>query len=168
MRIFSPSLLALTFVLVSLIAGHRAEGKDLTNRLGIGYSDQQADEFLPSITAKYYPNPKTGLSLALGVDTQDNFSRFGLLAKLYRVIFTETNLNFYMGGGAGILSREVGGNNGSGFEFIGFVGVEYFIPGLECLGFSVETGIGIVSNGDGVRFRTIVDHPLRAGVVFYF
>jgi len=161
------------FIMVALIFGAwSAQAKDLTNRLGLGYSDQfssnQASGSLPGIAAQYYPNPLTGLSLALGVDTEKDNSRFGLLFKLYRIIFTEANMNFYMGGGGGLLSVENNGDNNSGFELMGFVGVEYFFPGLESLGFSFEAGLGIRSDSDGARFRTIGDHPLRAGIIFYF
>ena len=59
-----------------------------------------------------------------------------------------------MGGGASLLSIETTVNNvtdnKSGFELIGFVGVEYFMPGLENVGFSFEAGVGIRSDSDGV------------------
>ena len=72
-----------------------AQAVDLANRLGVGYTNQFSDPDLPSITARYYPNSMTGMSLAVGVNTEENRSRFGALAKLYRIIFTEQNLNFY-------------------------------------------------------------------------
>ena len=163
-------------VALIVLVGSSAHAKDLTNRLGLGYSDQfstnQASGSLPSMQAQYYPNPMTGLSVALGVDTEKDNSRFGLLFKLYRIIFTEANANFYMGGGASLLSVEttVGTvtDNRSGFELTGFIGVEYFFTGLESVGFSFEAGVGIRSDSDGVRFRTVGDHPLRAGIIFYF
>ena len=62
--------------------------KDLTNRLGFGYSDQFSID-LPSVMAMYYPNPDTGLSAALGVNTEDDASKFGLSFKYYKIIFPE-------------------------------------------------------------------------------
>lgn len=140
---------------------------DLANRLGVGYSNQMSAD-LPMITARYYPNSMTGLSLALGVNTENNESRFGALAKLYRVVFTEKNMNFYVGGGAGLLSIETAGVNQSGFELNAFLGGEFFFSGLESLGFTFEAGVGIRSDSDGTLFRTIGDHPLRGGIIFYF
>lgn len=151
----------------------QAGAVDLANRLGLGYTNQMSED-LPSITARYYPNSMTGMSLAVGVDTKNNESKFGALAKLYRVIFTEANMNFYVGGGAGLLSVEsipLGGTtveNQSGFELMGFLGGEFFFSGLESLGFTFEAGIGIRSDSNGTRFRTVGDHPLRGGIIFYF
>jgi len=144
-----------------------AQAVDLANRLGVGYSNQMSHD-LPSITARYYPNSTIGFSLAVGVDTENNNSKFGTLAKIYRNIFSENNLNFYVGGGAGLLSIEIGTENRSGFEMSGFLGCEFFFSGLENLGFTFETGVAIRSDSVGTRFRTIGDHPLRGGMIFYF
>ena len=157
---------ALLFVLFAQI--QKAEAKDLTSRLGIGYSDQFS-ESLPGISVRYWPEGKLGFGAALGVDTEDNNSRFGFMARLYRIIFTEDNLNFYMGTGAGLISvEEPGQDSNSGFELIGFCGAEFFLTGLENLGFSFEAGIGVTSIDSETRFRTIGDHPVRAGITFYF
>lgn len=141
--------------------------KDLQNRLGIGYSNQFSAD-LPSLTAKYYPSNELGLSAALGVNTGPKDSKFGLLFKVHRVIFPEDNMNFYMGAGAGLLSTKVDTKNESGFELMGFAGAEFFLTGLDSLGISFEAGVGITSVSSGVTFRTVGDHPLRAGIVFYF
>lgn len=149
-----------------------AQAKDLTNRLGIGYSNQFSVD-LPSIAAHYYPSPDLGLSAAMGLLTGNNNSKFGLLLKVKRIIFPEDNMNFYMGAGAGLLSNKnttagTTSSNESGFELMGFAGGEFFLPGLDSLGFSFEAGVGIVSVSSGVTFRTIGDSPFKAGVVFYF
>lgn len=145
--------------------------KDLTNRLGFGYSDQFSID-LPSVMAMYYPNPDTGLSAALGVNTEDDASKFGLSFKYYKIIFPEDNLNFYMGGVIALLSNETSSGTttttDSGYELGGFIGAEYFLQGLESLGFRFEAGLGIVSQDSGVVFRTIGQHPLKAGMIFYF
>ena len=96
--------LNLIFAALIVAFSSLAQAKDLTNRLGVGYSDQfstnQASGSLPSIQAQYYPNPMTGLSVALGVDTEKDNSRFGLLFKLHRVIFTEAKPQFLYGWGS--------------------------------------------------------------------
>lgn len=152
-----------------LLSAGPAQAKDLGTRLGIGYNNQFGiDQDLPSLQVRYYPNGDYGISASLGVDTQEDNSRFGFQAKILKLVFKEDNMNFYTGAGAGIVSREVNGDNDSGFDLSGFFGAEFFLPGLENLGFSFEGGVGVTSISDEVRFRTIGDHPLRAGIVFYF
>lgn len=158
--------------LMAMVLATPVMAKDLTNRLGVGYTNEFSQE-LPSLAARYYPNPDLGLSASLGVDTQEDQSKFGFMVKVYRIIFTEDNLNFYMGSGAGLISYEEsngagGSDNNSGFELTGFAGAEFFFPGLDSLGFSFEVGIGVTSVSSEVRFRTIGHHPLQAGVAFYF
>lgn len=147
-------------------AGH---AKDLAHRLGVGYSNQFGlDSDLPSIALRYYPNQDYGLMGALGVDTAKNNSRFGAQVKILKTVFREDNLNFYTGAGAGIVSRELNAKTDSGFDLSGFVGAEFFFPGLENLGFNMEAGVGVTSVSSEVRFRTIGDHPFKAGIFFYF
>jgi hypothetical protein len=47
------------------------------------------------------------------------------------------------------------------------VGGEFFLNGLDSLGFTFETGVG-VTNVKKVRFRTVGDSFVSAGMVFYF
>lgn len=154
--------------LVMLVA-QTAMAKDLANRLGVGYSDQfGVGDSMPSLAVRYYPSADLGFGASLGVDTENNASRFGFSGKVMRVIFQEENMNFYLGASAGLISRELAGSNDSGFELTGFGGGEFFLPGLDSLGFSFEMGVGVASISSEVRFRTIGDSPLRAGIIFYF
>ena len=164
----------ISVVLALFLAPTVGLSKDLSSRLGVGISDQFAEvngSSLPSVMVKYYPSMDLGFSAALAVDTEKDNSKFGFLVKMYKLLgggFMEDNLNFYMGGGAGLLSVEQSGENDSGFELTGFAGAEFFFSGLENLGFSFEAGVGVVSISSEVRFRTIADHPFRAGITFYF
>jgi hypothetical protein len=158
------TLLALLLTLAILPI---AEAKDLTNRLGVGFKNQFAFD-LPAIAVQYYPGPELGLAAIVGVDTQKNSSRFGAMVKLNRIIFQEDNLNFYLGAGAGLLSNEIAGSNESGFELMAYGGAEFFLAGLENLGFSMEFGPSVTSLSSQVRFATFGDSPLRAGMTFYF
>ncbi len=155
--------------LLVLLFSSSAFAKDLSTRLGVGYSNQFGlSEDLPGLAMRYYPNGDYGVMAALGIDTEDKNSRFGFQAKIMKIVFKEDNMNFYTGAGAGIVSRELAGKNDSGFDLSGFVGAEFFLPGLESLGFSFEAGVGVTSISSEVRFRTIGDSPLRAGMIFYF
>jgi len=156
-------LIALTLVILPLAA----QAKDMSNRLGIGYKNQFGAD-VPGVAVQYYPGSDLALSGTLGVDTQTANSRFGAMLKLNKVVFQEDNMNFYMGAGAGLLSQETTGRTDSGFELMGFGGAEFFLPGLENLGFSFEAGVAVTSLSNGVRFRTFGDSPLRAGMIFYF
>lgn len=159
-------LVSAVFLLAMAFASS-VQAKDMSQRLGIGYKNQFGAD-LPGIAVQYYPGADLGLSATLAVDTENDNSRFGFMAKLYRIIFHEDNLNFYMGAGAGLVSQEINQDNQSGFELMGFGGAEFFFTGLENLGFSFEAGAAITSISSGVRFRTFGDHPLRAGITFYF
>lgn len=155
--------------LLVLFVGSSALAKDLSNRLGVGYSNQfGVSDDMPSIAMRYYPNADYGLMGSIGVDTEDNASRFGFSAKVMKLVFREDNLNFYTAAMAGIVSRELNNKNESGFDLAGLVGAEFFLPGLENLSLSFEAGVGITSISSQVRFRTIGDSPLRAGMIFYF
>ena len=170
----------LGLILLVIFGSASAFGKDLSHRLGVGYSDQFGISSsggtrgsLPSLAMRYYPSSDLILGAAIGVDTEKDASKFGFAAKVARVVFHEDNLNFYLGASAGLISQETtnsagGTDNDSGFDLAGFAGAEFFMPGLESLGFSFEAGVGVTSISSEVRFRTIGDHPLRAGIIFYF
>lgn len=154
-------------VIFTLLFSSQLFAKDLTNRLGVGYSNHFS-EHLPSLSVSYYNSPDMAFSASIGVDTQENNSKFGFMARMKRIIFPENNLNFYMGAGAGILSYEFAGKNESGFELNGFAGAEFFFSGLENLGFNFELGIGVSSVSSQVRFYTLGHSPVNAGMTFYF
>ena len=150
-------------------ATQSAEAKDLSQRLGVGISDQLGmSDSLPSVAVRYWPNAQIGFAGALGVDTKKNNSRFGFQGKLMKNIFPEDAMNFYAAASAALISEETLGSNSSGFSLAGLIGAEFFFQGLENLGFSFEGGFGITSISSQVRFRTIADNPLKAGLTFYF
>jgi len=158
------------FLGVLLMGSLPVSAKDLSSRLGVGFTDQAGlSSSMPSLSARYYPNADMGIQASLGVDTENDRSRFGFSAKVFRIVFAEDNMNFYMGAGAGLVSQERStGGTDSGFELSGFGGGEFFFSGLENLRFSFEMGVGVTSISSSVRFRTIGDGPFRAGVIFYF
>lgn len=141
--------------------------KDLTHRIGVGYKSPFPID-VPGIAVQYYPYQDIGFSGVLGIDTQKNNSKFGLMARGYRILYQEENMNFYMGGGAGLLTDEAAGVSESGVGVAAFVGGEFFLQGLENLGFSFEGGFDVASLKSGVRFRTFGASPLTAGMIFYF
>ena len=140
--------------------------KSMDSRLGIGFRNSFAFD-LPALATNYYPNSNLGITGALGIDTEENNSKFGLQLGMRKRIFEEDQLNFYMGGAFTLLTQEVATVKKSGYELAALVASEFFLTGLENLGFNVEAGIA-VSNLDKVRFRTLGHSFLNAGIIFYF
>jgi hypothetical protein len=157
------------FSAIALVGvGSNAVAKDLSQRLGVGYSDQWGlNNSMPSISVRYYPNQQYGLQASVGVDTQQDSERFGVSAKFIKIVFREDNMNFYVAAGGGLVSQQQGSTN-SGFDAAAVFGGEFFLPGLESLGFNFEGGFGVTSISSNIRFRTVGDSPLKAGIFFYF
>ena len=59
-----------------------------------------------------------------------------------------------------------GGTSGS--QFLGGFGVEFFIPGVDSLGFSMETGASFDNLSGTFAMRTLGMSFLNAGMHFYF
>ncbi|MFZ4402660.1 MAG: organic solvent tolerance protein [Pseudobdellovibrionaceae bacterium] len=153
-------------LLAGLIIPSASPAKELARRLGVGVKNNPHLD-MGELTATYYPQSDIALVGAIGIDTQKDDSKFSLNAALRRIIFKENNLNFYLGGRAGLINYESGGDKKSGFDISGLFGAEFFLPGLDSLGLTFEGGVGVVST-DKVRFKTIAQVPFTAGVVFYF
>jgi hypothetical protein len=140
--------------------------KELSSRLGVGFRNAYAID-IPSIATVYYPSTNWGMVGALGLDTRDQNSSFAFSGGIRKIIFMEDNMNFFMGGQLSFLSQQVLTVSNSGFELAALAGGEFFLQGLDNLGFNFETGIGVTNLGS-VRFRTLGDSFLRAGMFFYF
>lgn len=153
-------------IAVVLVLSHSLWAKDLASRLGIGVKNN-ASEDVPAVGVVYYPNQEFGITGGIGIDTKKDQSKFVVNGGLRKILFRENQLNFYFGGQLGIVNYEGGGEKQNGFELNALFGAEFFLTGLESLGFSFEGGAGISSLKD-VRFRTIADSPVRAGITFYF
>jgi hypothetical protein len=159
-------------VLAALLAlASVGEAKELASRLGVGYRNALVTMSLPSIATIYYPSSDIGVIGSLGVDTDENNSKFGFSGGVRRIIFKEEHMNFFMGGNVALVNQEqtlLGvTSKESGFEMSAVVGGEFFLQGLDSLGFNFETGMGI-TNVRKVRFRTLGDSFLNAGMIFYF
>lgn len=170
MALFQRSIfcVALSVLLLRSAAAGAAisEEKNLKGRLGVGFTNQiatTADGTIPAISGKYYLSKYTAASLAVGFDTRSGASTTAIGAKLYRNLFLESNLAFYTGGGAALVSR-----NGSKFQFSVFLGSEFFFAQLPSLGLSFEVGLRGDKTTGSFALRTIGDSFLSAGMHFYF
>ena len=144
-----------------------AHARDLQGRLGLGYNAEfvntLVDQRVPAISIKYGLTRDIAAEVAFGITTTTPSDTVTAI-KFFKNIFYETNLNFYFMLGGAVLSAQSRG----GAEFMGGFGVEFFIPGIESLGFATETG-GTFDNLTGsFALRTLGVSFLDAGFHFYF
>lgn len=154
------------FVLVGCAFSQGVMAKEMAQRLGVGFRNAYSFD-LPAVALVYHSNEDISFVGAIGVDTQENNSKSAFTAGIRRIVFKESNMNFYMGGNLSMLSVEQNAATESGFEISALAGAEFFLQGLENLAFAFEAGVAI-ENVDGSRFRTIGDSINRAGIIFYF
>jgi hypothetical protein len=150
-----------------LLAPPLASARDLQGRLGLGYNSEFANATaangVPGVSIKYGFTRDIATEVIVGVATTNPGNSVTAL-KFFKNLFYETNLNFYFMLGGGILSA----SNNSGAEFIGGFGAEFFIPGIESLGFSMETGASFDNLGGSFVLKTLGVSFLNAGMHFYF
>jgi hypothetical protein len=138
----------------------------LRGRLGVGFTNQVAttsDGTIPALSAKYYVSRTFAASLETGFDTRSPNSTLALGLKLFKNVFAEPNLIFYLGGGAAYVNRV-----GSKFQASLFLGSEFFLAQLPSLGLSFEAGIRGDNTTGSFAIRTTGDSFLSAGMHFYF
>jgi hypothetical protein len=165
------SLLAL-IALFALLSPAVSHARDMQGRLGLGYNAEWANFYssggVPSVSLKYGLTRDIATEFSVGVSTA-NPSNSSTALKLFKNIFYETNLNFYfMVGGAVVSAANAGGGKNTGAEFLGGFGAEFFIPGIESLGFAMETGAELDNLSGSFVFKTLGVSFLNAGIHFYF
>lgn len=158
-----------SFLLILILWGFAsaAFARDMQGRLGLGFNRQWANfEYanrVPAVSIKYGLTRDIAFEGVAGVSTASPTNSVAGI-KLFKNLFFEQNLNFYFMLGGGLLRA----NNVSGAEFMAGFGAEFFIPGIESLGFSVETG-GTLDNLSGsFALKTLGVSFLDAGIHFYF
>jgi hypothetical protein len=144
-------------------------GADLRGRMGIGMSNQLAND-IPAISLKIQQSKGFALGAIAGFRSNQDNTLYGAGIKFYRIIFDEPQLNFYL---AGLLASEnfVDTTNKiqSGYQVDGTMGSEFHFSGMESLGFSLEFGLSVrkASDQGGSSFQTLGDNFLKAAVHFY-
>lgn len=141
--------------------------RDLQGRLGLGYNSEFSNSSetngVPGISFKYGFSRELATELIVGLATSSPTNSVTAV-KLFKNLFFETNLNFYSMVGLGLVSA----NSNFGFELIGGLGAEAFLPGLESLGFSMEVGGSFTNISGSFVAKTIGVSFLNAGIHFYF
>lgn len=150
-----------------LLASTLGHARDMHGRLGLGYNAQFANTSetngTPGVSIKYGLTRDIAIAGIVAINTGSP-TNSATAIKLFKNIFLETNLNFYFVFGGGIVKA----NDNTGAEFLGGFGAEFFIPGLESIGFSIETGAALSNISGSFALRTIGVNILEAGVHFYF
>lgn len=159
-----PALLVLLLAsLFTTLVASAAHAKEMQGRLGLGYNNEFSNG-VPGVSIKYGMTRDIAIEGVAGLATTSPTNTVAAV-KLFKNLFYETNLNFYFMLGGGILNA----NGNSGAEFLGGFGAEFFFPGIESLGFAVETGgrFENVTTGSFV-LKTLGASFLDAGIHFYF
>ena len=162
LRVLNAALLALL-----LLGGPAAHARELTGRLGLGYNGQFANTNVsggvPAIALKYgFSRDIAAEAIVAASTTSPSNSAFGV--KFFKNLFFETNLNFYFMLGGGLVT----GGGSSGAQFMSGFGTEFFIPGLESVGWSMELGGSFDNLSGSFALKTMGVSFLNAGMRFYF
>ncbi|MEW6055891.1 MAG: hypothetical protein AB1540_04680 [Bdellovibrionota bacterium] len=140
--------------------------RDLSGRLGFGFTNEFSNSTIsrevPALSTKYGLSKDFHLQAILGFNTESP-AAYTLGAKAYKNIFFETNLNFYMAIGVAWLKAEK-----SGFELLGVLGAEFFIPGIDSLGLLFEAGVSANNVTGDFVLKTVGFSFIHAGMHFYF
>lgn len=153
-----------------VISSNLAFSADLRGRMGIGATNQLANE-IPAISFKVQKSKTFALGGLVGFKSDQDNTLYGAGIKFYRIIFDEPQLNFYL---AGLFATETyldeeKDDVKSGFQIDGTMGTEFHFSGLESIGFSFEFGLSArnVDAKRGTSFETLGDQFLKAAVHFY-
>lgn len=142
-----------------------AQALEKTNRLGVGMTNQLKNDF-PALSFKMQKTRSFAYGGMAGISTSDTSGGYGVGIKLYRNIFDEPQLNFYLSGMGALLSNKINGVSHSGFQIDLSFGSEFHFTGLNSLGFSFEFGVSANKKKDFV-FETLGSHFIVAGIHFY-
>lgn len=148
-----------------LLFSKSAWSLEKNNRLGVGMTNQLKNSF-PALSFKLQKNRSFAFGGMAGISTNGTDGGHGVGLKIYRNIFDEPQLNFYMAGAAALLSNKIAGSSYSGFQFDLSFGSEFHFTGLNSLGFSFEFGISANKKKD-FAFETIGSHFLVTSIHFY-
>lgn len=137
-----------------------------TGRLGLGFSNQLVND-VPTLSLKIQQNRYFALGGILGFRSNQDYTLYGAGLRLYRIIFEESLLNFYMVGTLASLSYADDNKAKSGYEFDGGLGTEFHLEGIESIGFSFEFGASYNQGPNGKAFETFGNNFLKSAVHFY-
>ena len=160
-----------TSLLVSLLSSFFIPGavaKDLRNHPGVGFNNQFGE--FSALSVRYglpTPDPLINIQaeivLGFNADTdEDTDNGFFAGGRVLYTFVAEDNMNLYGAAGVGLTANE----EGAAAKLLPGLGVEFFLFGLENLGFSAEWGIAI-DLGKPTGVATFSGSP-GVGLHYYF
>lgn len=162
---FKKILLFLCIICTYFLSVPSSFAFDKANRLGLGASTELQTSF-PAISFKLQKNKTFAFGGLLGVSTDTQNGGQGVGVKLYRNIFDEPQLNFYMAGMGAFLNNKINSTSYSGFQFDLSFGSEFHFAGLNSLGLSFEFGVSAYKLNNFI-FRTLGNNFFVSAVHFY-
>lgn len=162
-KILAFSLMTLVITLLTYTPSTHAFDK--MNRLGLGMSNQLKNDF-PALSFKTQKNRSFAFGGLLGLSTDKNNGGYGVGMKVYRNIFDEPQLNFYLAGMGALMNNKINQTSYSGFQFDLSLGSEFHFSGLNSIGFSFEFGVSASKTKDFI-FQTLGNNFIVSAVHFY-
>ena len=148
-------------ILLLLLMTQISHARDMSGRLGLGFVNQFSSG-APSLALKYGLTKDMAVQGSAGFDTSlPTAANFG--GKVFKNLFYESNMNFYAAFGLAYVKAQ-----STGVEILSLVGAEFFIPGIESLGLSFETGISVCNVTGTFGVKTVGFSFWQAGTHFYF
>lgn len=139
---------------------------NLQNRLGIGFSNQLITEE-PVLSLKLQNSYNFAIGGLLGVNSEEDKTNYAAGLKLYRIIYDEPQLTFYLAGMGAFFTYEYQDKTRNGHQLDASFGSEFHFQGLESIGFSFEFGLGASRFENKNRFSTIGNSFIKSAVHFY-
>jgi len=143
------------------------QAKELHGRLGVGYnaefSSVQAENGVPGLSLKYGITRGLSAELIVGLSTASPVNSLASI-KLSQHLIMESQVNFYFFLAGGLVVAE----GASSSEFLGGLGVEFFIPGIDSIGFSTDLGASLNNHKGAFTIKTMEMAILNAGIHYYF
>jgi hypothetical protein len=91
----------------------------------------------PALSFKVQNQRESAWGGVLSLDSNSQYTNFGVGPKFYRLLFDEPHLNFY----TAIFAAYLRENDKSGHQVDGTLGTEAHIPGIESLGLALDVGL---------------------------
>lgn len=135
------NLKKIIFLLIFFSLSSQLFARSYVGHLGLGVSTQLVNE-LPSLSIKNYTSDSFAWGLLGNFLTSEDIGGWGIGAKIYKNFFAEPHL-FFFGGLMFAVVNSKGHGSHTGIQLDLTAGSEFFIPGLESLGLSFETGLSL-------------------------
>lgn len=153
------------FLAFIMLPSSESYALDKLNRLGLGMSNQLRNDF-PALSFKIQKNRSFSIGGLAGISTNAVNGGYGVGLKVFRNIFDEPQLNFYIAGMGAILSNKMNSTSYSGFQFDLSLGSEFHFSGLNSLGFSFEFGASAYKKQE-FTFQTLGNNFIVSAIHFY-